>query len=409
MTGCGKHALEHLPLDLSALGMRKPLILTSKSISVSKGFSHVINAFKESDITIGIVDSIDESSGMNKVQELSSIYQDKGFDSILALGGACVVNVAKVVNIVVSNTDKNLKTLAGQNKINRPLNTFFHIPAGPGSGFETAGETWIGYTDSPDSLWFSSPFLMPDKVIIDPRLMQVDCLDTIVGEAMASLACCAEAHCTTNNPLVRAYAATGISLILENFEPVILPLFNPIESHGFLSRSILSSAIFQGSLSREKKIAGLATGAAISGYLWSNCPDLITVQLGRKLAQLCSVSPGILMGILLPTVLESLFLEEPEKEINETGSMERLLLPLAGIDLYCATPEDQRFDQALALLRQLTNSLFMRSRGTIPNTLEDAGLSFEQLDGLGCDIPEFILEHAHSGKPIKQGGGHVRT
>ncbi len=194
MTGCGKHALEHLPLELTAVGAKKPLVITSKSVTAAKATTHVANAFTSSGMTIGMVDSVSAMSGIDTVDELATLYQDKGFDAILALGGASIANVSKVVNIAVSNTRGNLKTLAGDNRINRPLNPLFYLPSGSGTGFETAGEARV------ESLAFSSMFLMPDKVIIDPRLMSADTVSTLAGQAMATLACCAEAHCTTVNP-----------------------------------------------------------------------------------------------------------------------------------------------------------------------------------------------------------------
>lgn len=403
MTGCGKHALEHLPLELAAVGAKKPLVITSKAISTSKRTTHVINAFKESGLTIGMVNSITASAGIDTVEELTTIYQDKGFDAILALGGPSVANVAKVLNLAVSKTDGNLKTLAGANKLNRPLNPLFYLPSGPGSGFETAGEARV------DSLKFSSMFLMPDRVIIDPRLMAADIFLPLAAQAMATLACCAEALCTTTNPLVRAYASTGVTLVMDNIEPALAPLFAPAQTRKFFPRAKAPNS----------ELTALATAAAISGYLWSNCPDLLTVGLGRALGSLCPTAPGLLMGVLLPTVIEYRHFQQPEPGAAQTDAMDRLLLALAGLDCYCTTPECQRFDLALARIRQLTNTLFLDSGGAIPRTLGDADIAPVKLEHLATqwfpnqasgpdsDAPGIILAHAHAGQPIKQGGGHV--
>ncbi|MBI9092541.1 MAG: iron-containing alcohol dehydrogenase [Desulfobacterium sp.] len=385
-TGFGKIALEHLPSDLTAVGAQKPLVITNKSVTQRKGTTHVINAFRESGMTLGIVDSINGTASVDTVGELATLYQDKGFDAILALGPHSVAHVAKVLNIAVSDTPGNLKSLAGNGNIKRPLNPLVYIPSGAGSGFETAGEASL------DALSFSSPFLMPDKVVIDPRLMAQDSLEATAGEAMAALACCVEAHGTTTNPLIRSYAATGISLVMENLEPCLQPFFNPKSPRRFFPRASTN----------EKALAGLATAAAISGYVFSNCDDLITVNLGRTLAGFSSVNSGILMAVLLPAVLEY-------SSGNTPGTMERLLLPLVGLDRYCATPKEQRFDQVLSILRQLINSLFQRSDTAIPRTLADAGIRRNTLEQMTTDCPKIILEHAHSGNPMNIGEHHVRA
>jgi alcohol dehydrogenase len=385
-TGFGKIALDHLPSDLTAVGAQKPLVITSKSVTRRKGTTHLINAFRESGMTLGIVDSINGTASVDTVGELAALYQDKGFDAILALGPHSVAHVAKVLNIAVSDTSGNLRTLSGNGNIKRPLNPLVYIPSGAGSGFETAGEAAL------DALSFSSPFLMPDKVVIDPRLMAQDSLEAVTGEAMASLACCVEAHGTTSNPLIRSYAATAISLVMENLEPCLEPFFNPKAPRRFFPKASTN----------EKALAGLATAAAISGYLFSNCNDLITVKLGRTLAGFSSVNPGLLMGVLLPSVLEY-------RSGTAPGTMERLLLPLTGLENYCATPKEQRFDQVLSILRQLINSLFQRSNTAIPRTLSDAGISLNTLEQMATDWPRPILTHAHSGNPMKQGEHHARA
>jgi alcohol dehydrogenase len=408
MTSCGKHALEHLPLELTAVGAKKPLVVTNRSISALKGTTHLINAFKESGITVGIVDSVNSSSGIDTVKELALLYQDKGFDAIIALGGSSPANLSKVLNLALSQTHGNLKTLAGRNKINRPLNSMFYIPAGTGSGFETAGEALV------ETLEFSSMFLMPDKVIIDPRLMAADSVSALAAQAMASLACCVEAHYTTKDPLVRAYASTGITLVMENIKPALKPLFAGGKPGGFFSR--LPYGKSGRKPGHQNELAALATAAAFSGYIWSNCPELITVRLGRTLGRFCSTLPGLLMGALLPTVIDYFAIKRSPARSDAVG---RLLLPLAGVDIFCATPEGQRSDLAPALIRQLTNRLFLDSRGVVPRTLGDADISFGTLEkllaqwspkedfGPGNEALRIILEHAHAGEPVKQGENHV--
>ena len=385
-TGFGKIALEHLPADLTALGAQKPLVITNKSVTKRKGTTHVVDAFRESGMTLGVVDSINGTSGVDTVRELTALYQDKGFDAILALGTHRVAHVAKVLNIAVSDPKGNLRTLSGNGRIKKPLNPLIYIPSGTSSGFETAGEAVL------DALSFSSPFLMPDKVVIDPRLMAQDSLETVAGEALAALACCTEAHGTTANPLIRSYAATAITLLMENLEACLEPFFSPPSPRRFFSRGSTN----------EKALAKLSTAAAISGYLFSNCDHLITVTTGRTLGEFSSVNAGVLMGVLLPAVLEYRSGKAP-------GTMERLLLPLAGLDRYCATPEEQRFGQVLSILRQLINGLFRRSDSAIPRTLADAGISRTTLERITTDCPAVILAHAHSGTPMKQGDCHVRA
>ncbi len=95
-------------------------------------------------------------------------------------------------------------------------------------------------------------------------------------------------------------------------------------------------------------------------------------------------------------------------------------LPWKGLTATVQPLDGQRFDLALARLRQLTNALFLDSGGTLPRTLDDLDIpswkplnsvaekwSQEQAPGLDGPAVKTILEHAHAGQPIKQGGSHV--
>ncbi len=91
--GAGNKALEHLPIDLSMLNAKKPLVITTKEINASGLIKNIVNAFKTSGLVLGVYDAVNADSDINTVKILTEIYQEKGFDSIMAVGGDAVVNI----------------------------------------------------------------------------------------------------------------------------------------------------------------------------------------------------------------------------------------------------------------------------------------------------------------------------
>ncbi len=108
------------------------------------------------------------------------------------------------------------------------------------------------------------------------------------------------------------------------------------------------------------------------------------------------------MGILIQYILEY---KSNRKNIN----LEKLFLPLAGIDLYSSTPEGQRFDSAVGMIRFLQNELYNITSTRIPRTLEDVKIPREKFQEIAEKVADdeydvekclLLLEHAYEGKPV---------
>ena len=355
--GFGMNALEHLPFDLSSMGSQKPLVLLDKDAQLAGSTKPLARAFKESGMTLGICPPIEGTRDTdNKLKLLKKFYQiyiDKGFDSIIALGTGKVADMAKALNIAVTLGPDTLKTAKKLSQLTRPLSPFAYIPTGMGTGMET------NYIARFNGEIFSSPFLGPDLAVIDPKILTQD-TETLIDSGLTCLAACCEAHVLSGNPPARAYAATGIELIMENFMPLV--------------KSTLVPGVTQDKGSVKSCRARLTHASVITGIILANCNNLLSIQLGKGLANHCTATPGQAMAILLPAVLDLM-----AKDSSELGS---LALPLSGLDEFSATPLTQRPGLAIQKIHSLLNELYKISLGTIPRTLGDAGLDREAISSL---------------------------
>ncbi len=375
-TNSGNRALEHIPIDLDALSSRKPLIVTSKDVAGKGAVKKIVNAFKDSGITVGIFDAVPDVPDIKFIEEVSNIYRNKEHDSIVALGGGPIVDVAKIMNIAVSYNIQGLKELAGDDLIINPLGPFVLVPTLSGTGYETSRFAKI------ENLTFSSHFLMPDLVVIDPRMIKAEDSQIVVATAMTALTHSAEAYtCPAKNPLTDTYAYAAIQYIAEN-------LVNVIEE----------------SKDKEGRLA-LANAAAMAGCALSNTAVDIVHTLGEVVGDMFDLPNGICMGILLPYGLEY----SSNKNGYHTAD---LLLPLAGFDEYAKTSENLRARVAINMITEMQHDLYDATRGEIPRTLEEAEVPRYMLQDIAekavsCGSPKFdfdgyltVLEHAWEGKPI---------
>jgi len=372
----GSRALENIPFELEALSARKPLIVTDKNVTRQGLVRKMINAFKDSGVTIGIFDSMPDMPDMQLVTELSNIYRNGEHDAIVALGCGSIVDVAKVVNIAVSYNVKILRDLAGDNLIAHPLGPFVLVPMLAGTGYETSKFAFI------ENLTFSSYFLMPDLVVIDSRTVRSESVQTTVATAMIALAHAAEAYTgPAKNPLTDTYAYAAIQYVKENLLTV---LHKPRDRDGRLA---------------------LANAASMAGCAFSNMKPGLVHILGEAISAMFHIPSGISMGVLLPYGLEYAM----QKNGYHTND---LLFPLLDFDEYAGTAENLKAGKAVNIIYQLQQDLYNLTGGKIPRTLEEANIPKYMLDDIAekvvrdgtkeFDIDDYrmVLEHAWEGKPM---------
>jgi len=373
-THSGNRALEHLPVELDALNARKPLVITGKDETKAGLVDVLIHAFRDSAITVGIFDDVSAAPDLPLMKDLFRIYRDKGFDAIIAVGGDPVMDAAKTLNIAVSGEPEDLETCAGKDRVKDPLKPLIYVPDLSGTGYETSRYAHLG-----DRI-YDSPFLMPDLVVIDPRMTVSKDAKTTAATALVALTQAAEVYVYSGkNPLTDCYAYPAIQFVMENLVKVI-----------------------KNSQDRKSCLA-LANAHCMAGCAFSNAAAGMAHVLGKAAGDACGFSHGLCMGVVLPYVLER-YASLPGYHMAD------LLLPLTDFDGYAGTAEEKRGQKAIDTIFDLQNELHKISSGAIPRTLREVNVPGDILKetarkaagdgsrGLDADVCLIILEQAWEGK-----------
>ena len=371
----GKRALENLPFELDSLNARKPLIITDTKSAKKGMIRKVTDSLKDSGMTVGVFGAIPPVPDRKMVRGLMNSYRDTGCDSIVAMGEGAVVDTAKALNIVVSGRPEDLHGTTGDDMIKNPLKPFVFVPTASGTGFETSRYATL------EGLHFSSHFLMPDLVIIDPRMVRAEKADMVVSTSMVALAHSAQAYtCPEKNPMNDTYAYAAMQFVGENLVNVI--------RYG-----------------DKKGRLALVNASVMAGIAFSNAPRGMIHELGWAAGDISGLPHGICMGILLPYVLEY--------HIDREGyHLSDMLLPIAGAEVFAGTAENLKARMAINFIYDMQHDIHGFTKGKIPLTLKDAGISKEALNdvaravageghpGFTVDDCMMVLEHAWEGTPI---------
>lgn len=351
----GNKALGHLPFEIENLGAARPMIITDKGVSAAGLIRHVENSFKNSKMVIGpLFDNVPPDSSLEIVNELASIYNKNDCDSIIAVGGGSVIDTAKGVNIVVSESSDDLMKFTGAGALKRPLKPLIVIPTTAGTGSETTLVAVIADHKKNKKMLFTSHFLMPNIAVIDTRMTLTLPPNITASTAMDALTHAVEAYvCLAKNPISDAYAIGAIKMISDNVLDVVE---KPSNKKGRLM---------------------LAQASTMAGIAFSNSMVGLVHTLGHTVGALCKLPHGTAMSILLPFVLEYNLKKDKSGKVKE--NLSELLIFLAGTENYVKIKPQARAQKAIYYIKELKDDLF-RMTG-LPRTLSETGkVEYDRLE-----------------------------
>lgn len=340
----GEQALEQLAGELAGLGARRPLLLTDKGVSGTGLATLLANVLAEGELPVAdIWDEIPADSSTAVVERIAARYRELECDSLVALGGGSVIDTAKAVNILASMGGDRLLDYAGAGCLTRPLQPLAVVPTTAGTGSEVTLVAVIKDEASGRKVPFTSPFLLPQLAVLDPRLTQGLPLNITAATAMDAMTHAIESFIgNAKNPFSDALALMAIEKIA-NALPKVL----------------------QSPQDKQLRLQ-LAEGSTLAGMAFSNSMVGLVHALGHSLGARCHLPHGLCMNLFLPTVLD----------YNRPGidpELARLLLPLVGAERFAATPATERAQAAIQALCALRDSLWQAVK--LPRTLREAGVT----------------------------------
>ncbi len=194
-------AIDSLPTELKALGIRRPLLVTDAGVQDVGIAAQVLSRLDQSTFTVfaGTPPNPTEEA----VREGVVAYCDGGCDGIIALGGGSPIDLAKGVALAATHEgplEQYAAIHGGVARITAKVAPVIAIPTTAGTGSEVGRGALLNLTNG-SKLALISPYLFPKRAICDPEL-------------------------TLGLPPLLT-AATGIDALTHCIETFLSPLVNP--------------------------------------------------------------------------------------------------------------------------------------------------------------------------------------
>lgn len=347
----GHTALNNLPAELTAANVQRPLVITDPGVAKAGLIKFVLDAFAESGITIaGVYDQVPAESSTLLVNELAALYRAKNCDCLIGVGGGSVIDTGKGINILVSLGGEDVRAYRGAETLPGPLRPYFVVPTTSGTGSEATNSAVIADPESHVKMLFVSENLIPRAAFLDTRMTMTLPPKLTAATGMDALTHAMEAYISIQkNPLSDAYAWQAIRMISQHIRQVTRDPQN-----------------------KEGRLA-LANASLMAGAAFSNSMVGCVHSMGHATGAVAHIPHGIVMNIYLPFGLE---FNLPKR----ADGIAELLLPLAGAEIYAATPTEKRARKTIDEVHRLKQELF--DLCGLPRTLKEAGVTRDQLDAI---------------------------
>lgn len=347
----GEGALENIPYELGVLEAKAPLLLSDAGL-VKVGAVDLVLRHMKPAVPKAVFTEIPPDSSVAVVNQIARFFTESGCDSILAVGGGSVIDTAKGVRMVISQGAADLEALMGCEVLTAGRHIpFVAVPTTAGTGSECTPVAVISNPEKRVKQEYISAHLLPDAAILDLRMTATLPPRVTASTGVDALCHAIEAYtCLQKNPMSDAYAVAAMGLIWENL-PVAVE--KPRDKQARMA------------MANASLMAGTSFGNSMVGLVHA---------IGHSLGGICHVAHGDAMSILLPHVM-AYNLDACR------DSYGKLLLHLAGPEVYTATPASQRGEKAVALVRDFI-AAFHDACG-LPVTLRETGkVSEDQLEAV---------------------------
>lgn len=276
----GKDAVKELPKMLKGYGAKNVMAVYDAGVKMAGIAEKVLAEAQKANVKITVFDGVMPNPTNEAVEEAAALAQKEEIDVFVAVGGGSSIDLAKAVNILMSNPGP-IGQYGGIGKVKEPVLPLIAIPTTAGTSSEITNVVALTDTEAVCKYVVIDNKLVPDKVIADPEFTK------------------------TMPPSVTA--ATGMDAITHAVESYISNMATPLtEYHSLKALQIfyknLPKAVADGSDMEARE--QMMLGCIIAGFGFSNANLGLVHGIAHTLSAHFHLAHGMANATVLPYVME---------------------------------------------------------------------------------------------------------
>lgn len=341
----GRGSVNKLPGLIRSYGMKNIMVVYDRGVKAAGISEKVLEQVEASGAVYTIFDKVIPNPTNTVVGEASRMAKAAKVDGFVAVGGGSSIDLAKAVNVLMTNPGE-IGEYGGMNMVKNPLLPLIAIPTTAGTSSEITNVSALIDTEK-----------VIKYVVIDNKIIASDVI--------------ADPDFTKTLP-ASVTAATGMDAITHAVESYISNMASPLTEYNSLKGlqilySNLPPAYKNGSDMEARE--QMMLGCIITGFGFSNANLGLVHGIAHTLSAHFGLAHGMANAAVLPYVME----------YNAPSCPEKMTALAQAIDLPCTGSQAE--DQYLLAreLKNLTKELNIKS-------LSEQGISREDFSMLADDV-----------------------
>lgn len=331
-----KKHLEDISEIVAKEGVKKPFIITDKTLVSTIGMSTLLKALDDAGISYELFDGAFPNPTTKLAVDTSKIYIEKECDSIIAFGGGSPMDLAKAVGVCIARPKTPINKLGGILKVHSKLPLIVAIPTTAGTGSETTLAAVLIDEETHHKFAINDFPLIPRYTILDPVTIHSLPAGLAASTGLDALTHAVEAYIgKSTTRRTRADARKAVALIFKNLDGTVNHNSSKEEMNMLLA----------------SHYAGRAFTRSYVGYIHA---------VSHSLSGMYNLPHGWTNAVLLPIVLRK-YGTTVEKRLAELARMAKL-----GTRLEAKADLAEQFIKAIEDMKAKYNI-----PDTIPQLVED--------------------------------------
>ncbi len=203
------------------LGGRRVLLVVDEGIKKTQWFGEVVNELQKKSVEYVVFSEVSPNPRDFEVMNGKKAFEENKCNMILALGGGSVMDCAKGIGIVASNSG-HITEYEGVDMINVPIPPLICIPTTGGTAADVSQFAIINNTGERYKFAIISKAVVPDVALIDPMVLTSMDPFLTACTGLDALSHAFEAFVSNaNSPFTDLYSLEAIKLIKGNLKDCI--------------------------------------------------------------------------------------------------------------------------------------------------------------------------------------------
>lgn len=321
----GRNSIEKLPEILTGSGAKDVMVIYDEGVKIAGIAEKVLDQAKKAGVNLVIFDKVLPNPSNELVEEAAAMAREAGVNLFVAVGGGSSIDLAKAVNVLMTNPSP-IGQYGGIGNVKNAVLPLVAIPTTAGTSSEITNVVALTDTQAVCKYVIIDNKITATNVIIDPEFTRTMPKSVTAATGMDAITHAVESYISNMaTPLTEYHSLKGLQ-ILHKYLPLA------VEDGGNME-------------AREK----MMLGCIITGFGFSNANLGLVHGIAHTLSAHFHLAHGMANATILPYVMEFNAESCPEKMMEMAMAIKLPVMGNLDEDKYLISRELKKLTEILGI------------------------------------------------------------